>query len=113
MRRSQMCLVVLLIGLVTVGMSLRADTSLRESTVEGTVIRAGDAKLTLVSKATNDILRFEVASDAIISRDGKTVKLEEIAFGDFALVASKEREDVRLATVIAAMSPFKLEKRGR
>lgn len=102
-------LALLLTGFVAVGMSLRADTSLREATVEGTVIRAGDAKLTLVAKATNDILRFEVASDAIISRDGKTVKLEEVAFGDFALVAAQEKEHVRIATVIAAVSPFKLQ----
>lgn len=113
MRRPRICVVLLLIGFVAVGMNLRADTSLRESTVEGTVIRAGDAKLTLVAKATNEILRFEVASDAVISRDGKTVKLEEVAFGDFALVASKEREDARIATAIAAMSPFKLREGRR
>lgn len=109
MTRYRFCLALLITSLVVMGMSLQADPGIREATVEGTVIRAGDAKLTLVASASNDIVRFEVASDAIISRDGKNVKLEEVAFGDFALVSAKDAEDVRIATVIAAVSPFKLQ----
>ena len=107
-------LALLTTGFILLGMSLPAAPGLREKTVEGTVIRAGDAKLTLLVSAFNTIQKFAVASDAAIIRDGRTAKLEDVAFGDLAsvsvkdrLVSVKDNEDVSITTVIAAVSPSK------
>ena len=114
MTRLRFLLALLATGVILFGMSLLAAPGLTEVTVEGTVIRAGDAKLTLLVSASNTIQKFAVASDATISRDGRTAKLEDVAFGDFALisvkdslVSVKDNEDLHIATVIAAVSPFK------
>ncbi len=116
MTRHRFLLALLVSGIILFGMSLRAVPGLSEKTVEGTVIRAGEAKLTLLASTSGAIEKFAVASDAVISRDGKTVKLEDVAFRDFALVsvknslvAVKDNEEVRIATVIVAVSPFKLK----
>ena len=114
MTRHRFLLALLATGVIFFGMSLLAAPGLNEVTVEGTVIRAGNAKLTLLVSASNTLQKFAVASDATISRDGRTAKLEDVAFGDFALisvkdslVSVKDNEDLRIATVIAAVSPFK------
>lgn len=107
MTRQRFCLALLATGFLVWGINSRADFLVKEDTVQGTVIRVGDSKLTLVESSSNAIERFKVASDASISRDGRNVKLEEIAFGDFALVAAKSNDNARIATVIVAVSPFK------
>lgn len=86
---------------------------MKEETVEGTVIRAGEAKLTLMASSNGAIHKFVVASDATITRDGRNAKLDEIAFREFALLSVKDNEDVRIATVIVALSPSKLQGRNR
>ncbi len=114
MTRHRFLFALLVSGFILFGMSLRAVPGLNEKTIEGTVIRAGEAKLTLLASTSGAIEKFAVASDAVISRDGRNVKLEEIAFGDFALVSVKnglasvkDDEEVRIATVIVAVTPFK------
>lgn len=118
MTRNRSILAALVTGFVVLGMSLQAVPGLVETTVEGTVVRAGDTKLTLLPTATGVLERFAVASDATITRNGRNVKLEDIVFGDFALVSVKENpapsqdqekdtEVLRVATVIVAVSPFK------
>lgn len=113
MTRHRYLLALLPISLIFLGMSLRAAPIMKEKIVEGTVIRAGEAKLTLMASSNGAIHRFIVASDATITRDGRNAKLEEIAFRDFALLSVKDNEDVRIATVIVALSPGKLKDRHR
>lgn len=116
MTRYRSILAVLVTGFIVLGMNLQAVPGLLEKTIEGTVVRAGDSKLTLLPTATGVLERFAVASDATITRNGQNVKLEDIVFGDFALVSVKENpsdkddEVLRVATVIVAVSPFKRQE---
>lgn len=123
MKRYRSILALLVTAFAVLGMSLQAVPGLQavpeliETTVEGTVVRAGDAKLSLLPTATGVLERFMVASDATITRNGRNVKLEEIVFGDFALVSvkdnpapAKDNEVLRVATVIVAVSPFKRQE---
>ena len=113
MTRHRCLLALLAIGFILVGMSLGAAAPPNEETIKGTVVRAGDAKLTLVASSSGTIQKFDVAADATISRDGRNVKLEDVAFGDFALVSVKDHGDAPIATVIVAISPFKVEGEHR
>lgn len=113
MTRHRYLLVLLAISFILLGMSLRAAPPPNEEKVEGTVIRAGDAKLALVESSSGSIHRFDVAPDALISRNGKNAKLEDVVFGDFALVSVKDNEYAPIATVIVAISQSKLEGRHR
>ena len=107
MTRHRYLLALLAISFILFGMSLQANPFVKEETVQGTVLRAGDAKLTLMASPDGAIQRFAVASDAIISRDGSYTKLEDVHYGDFALVSVKKSEDALIATVIVAISPLK------
>ena len=113
MTRHRFLLTTLAICFVCLGMNLWAGPVQKEETVEGTVLRAGHAKLTLMASSNGSIQRFAVAADAIISRDSSYVKLEEVRYGDFALVSVKKTEDAPIATVIVAVSPFKEDGRHR
>lgn len=113
MTRHRNLLALLASSLMLFAMSLRAAPPPNEEKVEGTVIRVGDAKLVLVESSSGSIRRFDVAQDASISRNSKNAKLEDIAFGDFALVFVKDHEETPIATVIVAIAQSKLEKRSR
>lgn len=113
MQRHRISLALMAAGLLIFGMTLCAAPVPQEDIIAGTVIRVGEAKLTLVASDSYMIHRFKVATDAIISRDGRTVKLEEIAFGDSAFVSSQDNDDIRIATVIAAISPSKQQREQR
>lgn len=113
MTRLRFLLTTLVISFVCLGMNLSAGPVQKEETVEGTVIRAGNAKLTLMASSNGSIQRFFVAADAIISRDSSYVNLEEVRYGDFALVSVKKNEDAPVATVIVALSPFKGDREHR
>lgn len=113
MTRHRYLLALLASSFILFGMCLRAGPPPNKATVEGTVIRAGGAKLALVESFSGTIHRFDVATDASISRNGKNAKLEDITFGDFAFVSVKDHEDAPIATVIVAIAQSKLEKRTR
>lgn len=87
------------------GLTLGAAPELKEKTIEGTVLRVGEAQLVLRVSATSAIQRFNVATDAVIRRDGREVKLNDLKLGDFALVSAQGHEPLPTATAIAALSP--------
>ncbi len=113
MTRHRNLLALLASSFILLGMSFGAAAPPNEETVKGTVVRAGDAMLTLVASSSGTIHKFDVAADATISRDGRNAKLEEVALGDFALVSVKDHGDAPIATIIVAISPFKVDGEHR
>jgi hypothetical protein len=108
MRRYHFSITALLVTcFALIGMSLQASPPPKEESIDGTVLRAGNSSLTLMAASTSAIHKFAVASDAVITRDGSNAKLEEVRYGDFALVSVKKNENDPVATVIVALSPFR------
>lgn len=71
-------------------------------TREGKVMKAGGGKLTLVDNQGKNEQSFEVASDAVITLDGKTCKLDDVPQASWASVTTEQRGEKTYATKIEA-----------
>lgn len=66
----------------------------KEATHEGKVVKAGDGKLTMTSKAKDDKHTHDVAKDAKITLDGKAAKLEDLKEGYHVTVTTHGKHGI-------------------
>jgi len=59
-----------------------------EKTHEGMVVKAADGKLDMTNKDGSNKHTHEVATDAVITFDGKVIKLDELKEGNFVKVTT-------------------------
>lgn len=107
MPRTHNWLILVAVGVVLMGADAAAWAAPHSETIQGTVLTAGNAQLTLRRFDSPSVVRLTVASEALISRDGRHVPLEQILREDFAVVTVSGSESSPVAIVIVAISPFK------
>lgn len=71
----------------------------------GRVMMVGDGWLTVRGEFADE-MRFPVADDATVTRDGRRVALEEVRRGDLASVWTELRDERVVATTVHAKSPY-------
>ena len=72
----------------------------------GSVIAAGNGKITMLDMDGKSQKTFDVATDAKITKDGKESKLEFLLNGDSVKVTTEQRGNQTWATLIEARSPY-------
>jgi hypothetical protein len=90
------CLLYCLLGL-----AFPRETLARE-TLEGKVIKAAAGKLTIVDRQDKNEQSHSVASDAVITCDGKACKLDDLAEGMWVKATTQKKGDRTLVTKIEA-----------
>jgi hypothetical protein len=73
----------------------------KDNSHEGTVVKAGDGKLTMTMKDDKKEHTHDVAKDARITLDGKAAKLDDLKAGMMCKVTT---DDKNVATAIDARS---------
>jgi hypothetical protein len=82
---------------------LLAGPALRGKDIrEGKVMKASGGKLVLVDNEGKNEHSFEVASDSVITLDGKTCKLDDLPQSSWAKVTTEQRGEKTYATKIEA-----------
>ena len=82
--------------------ALAAD---KDSTHEGTVVKAGDGKLTMTDKDGKNEHSHNVATDAAITCEGKKCKLADLKKGYTVKVTLGKQDGKDVATKIEAKKP--------
>jgi hypothetical protein len=67
--------------------------------LEGTVITAGEGKMTLQDQDGKKIHNLDVADDARITRDGREARLENLMTGDWAKITTEKRLPFQIVVV--------------
>jgi hypothetical protein len=90
---------LLVLVLVVAGTSFLAPSTVvfaaDETTAEGTVVKAGDGKLTIQDKDKKEH-SCEVAKDAKITCDGKVCKLDDLKKGVKVKVTVKDKKATKI-----------------
>jgi hypothetical protein len=95
-------LAVLALALFVSAPALAAD---KDNTHEGTVVKAGDGKLTMTLKGGKDEHMHDVAKDATITCEGKKCKLEDLKKGFTVKVTEETKDGKKVVTKIEAKKP--------
>lgn len=105
--KAGLALLAVLVGgwMLFSGGAFEAD-AVTDDQYQGTVMSAGDSALMIESTPDNNMLSFRVESSTQITKDGERVKLEKVSNGDGVTVVSKSKNNERIATSIAAHSPY-------
>jgi|ERR1051326_6682904 hypothetical protein len=93
-------LVVLALACVVALPTFAVDKD-KDNSHEGTIVKAGDGKLTMTMKGEKVPHDHDVAKDAKITLDGKPAKLEDLKEGMAVKVTT---DDKNVATMIEAKS---------
>ncbi len=97
MKKLTLCLAALVAALLFAG-----STALAAESHEGRVVKAGGGKLTMTDKDGKNEHSHEVASDAVITLDGKDCKLDDVPKDSWVKVTTENRGDKSFATKIEA-----------
>jgi hypothetical protein len=93
---------VLALALLAAAPTLAQNQAQQTGTHEGTVVKAGDNKLTMTDKAGKNEHSHDVAKDAKITCDGKDCKLDDLKRGYPVKVTVEKRDNKPMATKIEA-----------
>jgi len=74
----------------------------KDNTHSGTVVKAGDGKLTMTDKDGKNEHTHDVAKDAKITCEGKECKLEDLQKGFIVTVTLENKGDKKVATRLEA-----------
>jgi hypothetical protein len=101
----------LALGLLVLAMTLWMGSAVlavedKGNTHDGTVVKAGDGKLTMTSTLDKKEHTHNVAADAKITLDGKACKLEDLKEG-FTVKVTTKKDDPTTAVRIAGKSKDK------
>ena len=74
--------------------------------IQGRIVGTADAKVVVHSLESGEMVSLAVGPSTRITLDGVAAPLSDLAIGDSVRVIAERREEVLLATVIVARTPY-------